>query len=470
MATFTSLSTALRTSIVIIALFTSLPSLVAARLNVASTSSIQSTASTLASTLLSMIPPNTPDGLLPAPYYWWESGGLWGTVLTYWHLTGDAQYNNAAIGALSANVGAGNDFMGGNTQGNDDQGWWALTAMDAAEYGLPASQSAAPWLDIAKNVYNEMAGRWDTTTCNGGLKWKISEAADYIGYHYKNAVSNALYFQLSARLYKLTGDATYAGTADEVFSWMQSINMIDKDTWAVYDGSDDRLNCAQLDHDRWSYNVGLLLYGSAVMQAMPNSDAKWASRTNGLMGATARFFDGSAGVMQETKCEPTDSCNTDQLSFKAYLARYMAASAGVLPSLADQIVPLLTSSAGGAVASCSGGPGGSTCGTKWTVDSWDGTSGAGQQLAALEVVHGLLTVQGTVPAAPSAPASTPSPTPPPPAPTPSAPPTTPTTAPVPSPVSTWVALTALSSPAPPKRISMEERRWNFSWGHGGHAP
>lgn len=53
---------------------------------------------------------------------------------------------------------------------------------------------------------------------------------------------------------------------------------------------------------------------------------------------------------------------------------------------------LLQALASGAVASCADGPGSATCGIKWFANSWDGTQGAGQQLAALEVVHGLLAV------------------------------------------------------------------------------
>lgn len=402
-----------------------------ASLSIDDTTSISSTATTLASTLLSYIPPNTPSGLLPSPYYWWESGNVWSALLDYWHYTGDAQYNGAATTAIVSNLGATNDFLGPNTLGNDDQGWWAMTAMSAAEYGLPAGPNVPAWLTIAQTVWSEMAGRWDTSTCGGGLKWKLSESADPIGFAYKNSVSNGLFFQLSARLYKLTGSSQYSGMADEIFTWMQSVNLIDKNTWAVYDGTDDRLNCTQVDHDRWSYNVGLLLYGSAVMQAMPNSDPVWSTRTNGLLDATAFFFDGSTNIMQETKCEPSASCDTDQLSFKAYLARYLAASAIVLPELQPRITPLLQSSAGGAVVSCQDGPAGTTCGVKWTLDAWDGTEGAGQQMCALEVVHGLLATGAAETAAP-----------------------------------------ASQKKAPQRnsaRLTPAERRWRFSWSHGGSS-
>lgn len=89
----------------------------------------------------------------------------------------------------------------------------------------------------------------------------------------------------------------------------------------------------------------------------------------------------------EVACEPNNNCNVDQLSFKAYLSRWMAATTKVAPWTADQILPLLASSAQAAAQSCSGGNDGNVCGTKWTQPGWDGTFGVGQQMSALEVIQ-----------------------------------------------------------------------------------
>ena len=353
-----------------------------ASLNIATTPSIQSSTATLAKNLISYVQPN---GMLPATYFWWEAGGMWGGFLDYFHYTGDATHNAAVTAGLLSNVGPGNDFMGPYTDGNDDQGWWALSAMAAAEYNLPTT--GIPWISIAQNVHGEMTSRWDTTSCSGGLKWKISPSAD--GYNYKSTISNALFFQLSARLFRATGNQMYADWAEKIFSWCRTVNLIDARTWAVYDGTDDTIQCTRVDHDQWSYNIGVFLYGSAVMQSL-SSDAVWATRTKGLLGATAHFF--SSGVMVETNCEPSATCDVDQLSFKAYLSRYMAATMAVLPSTQSTILPLLQKSARGAVESCGSGPDASTCGTKWNIGTWDNTMGVGQQLSGLEVVHGLLAV------------------------------------------------------------------------------
>jgi mannan endo-1,6-alpha-mannosidase len=65
----------------------------------------------------------------------------------------------------------------------------------------------------------------------------------------------------------------------------------------------------------------------------------------------------------------------------------MAATTKVAPWTADQILPLLASSAQAAAQSCSGGTDGNMCGTKWTQNGWDGTYGVGQQMSALEVIQ-----------------------------------------------------------------------------------
>lgn len=103
-----------------------------------------------------------------------------------------------------------------------------------------------------------------------------------------------------------------------------------------------------------------------------------------LADASSRF---------EVACEPNNNCDVDQLSFKAYLSRWMAATTKVAPWTADQILPLLASSAQAAAQSCVGGTTGNVCGTKWTQAGWDGNYGVGQQMSALEVIQSNLIKQ-----------------------------------------------------------------------------
>jgi hypothetical protein len=137
-------------------------------------------------------------GILPGPppagdYYWWEAGALWGTMIDYWHLTGDATYNEVVTEALLHQVGPNEDYMPPNVTaslGNDDQGFWGMTAMLAAELNFPNPPEDKPqWLALAQAVFNTQAdpGRHDKT-CNGGLRWQIPFANN--GYNYKNSASS----------------------------------------------------------------------------------------------------------------------------------------------------------------------------------------------------------------------------------------------------------------------------------------
>jgi mannan endo-1,6-alpha-mannosidase len=101
--------------------------------------------------------------------------------------------------------------------------------------------------------------------------------------------------------------------------------------------------------------------------------------------------------MYEQACEDVNTvgtCDTDQQSFKAYLSRWMAATAKLVPSTASYILPLLQNSAAAAAAQCDGGATGEVCGEHWTAGSaYDGTAGVGQQMSALSVIQGLLIEQ-----------------------------------------------------------------------------
>lgn len=85
-------------------------------------------------------------------------------------------------------------------------------------------------------------------------------------------------------------------------------------------------------------------------------------------------------------CEKTEKCNIDQLSFKAYLARWLAVSAQLAPFTTDRIVPLLQHSASAAAQSCVGGPTQTMCGSRWWWNGFDGLGGVGQQMSALSVI------------------------------------------------------------------------------------
>jgi mannan endo-1,6-alpha-mannosidase len=113
-----------------------------------------------------------------------------------------------------------------------------------------------------------------------------------------------------------------------------------------------------------------------------------------ILNSTNVFFPSQygGGIMSEVSCESPQpqTCNKDQPSFKAYLSKWMAATAQLVPEVQDLIMPKLQASAKAAAQQCSGGPNGRLCGRRWYEKSWDGFSGVGEQMSALAVVGAML--------------------------------------------------------------------------------
>lgn len=62
------------------------------------------------------------------------------SLIDYWYYTGDTQYNSLVSQGIQWQVGPKDDFMNQNqsaSTGNDDQGFWAMAAMTAAEDNFP---------------------------------------------------------------------------------------------------------------------------------------------------------------------------------------------------------------------------------------------------------------------------------------------------------------------------------------------
>jgi mannan endo-1,6-alpha-mannosidase len=138
------------------------------------------------------------------------------------------------------------------------------------------------------------------------------------------------------------------------------------------------------------------------MGCQTNGSTVWHDRVQGLLNATIQVFFPN-GIGYEVICEAVPTkCSIDMLSFKAYLARWMAAATKVAPFIYDGVMAVLETSAKAAALQCSGSPpdhpNGRMCGLSWSKESvWDGTSGVGQQMAALEVIQSNLIQQAKAP-------------------------------------------------------------------------
>ena len=191
---------------------------------------------------------------------------MFGSLLDYYYYTGNSEYNEVTTQALLFQTGPNNDYMPPNqtkNEGNDDQAFWGMAAMTAAEQNFPNPPADKPqWLALAQAVFNSQALRWDDTTCGGGLRWQIFSFNN--GYDYKNSISNGCFFNLAARLATYTGNKTYSDWAEKSWQWVNAIGLMDPE-YRVFDGSDDTINCTRLNHIQWSYNAGVFLLGAASM-------------------------------------------------------------------------------------------------------------------------------------------------------------------------------------------------------------
>jgi mannan endo-1,6-alpha-mannosidase len=191
----------------------------------------------------------------------------WGTLVDYWHYTNDATYNAETSYSLVFQAGPPeNSYMPLNwtaSLGNDDQGFWGMSAVLAAEDKFPNPPSTDPqWLALAQAVFNTQAARWDNTSCNGGLRWQIPPTNN--GYTYKNSIANGIFFNMGARLARYTGNDTYAQLAARTWDWVTGVGFIDEQ-YNVYDGGDVPENCTNINKAQFSYNAAVYIQGAAFM-------------------------------------------------------------------------------------------------------------------------------------------------------------------------------------------------------------
>ncbi|KAI5853313.1 glycoside hydrolase [Tricharina praecox] len=396
-------------------------------LNVDDKQSIKEAAATAAKKLAALYPRNetwfipgdfgviqTADGRNDKGYYWWEGGAAMGAWIDYWAITGDDSYNSIVTEGILHQVGENNDFQPANqTLGiaNDDQATWAIAALSAAERGFPDPPADKPqWITLAKTVFDRQAARWDEGNCSGGLRWLVFNSSE--GYDYKNSAANGLFFQLAARLARYTGNETYVEWSEKAYNWARAVKLIGPE-YEVYDGlhdSDDM--CGDPSKVRWTHTAGAYIAGAANLYDYYSSandtsqTTKWQLETSSLLNATDEAFfnqnDGTDNIMRESACESpapftrSPTCNTDQRFFKALMSRFLGATYQLAPFTRDYITERLRASALGAARSCTGKPGGDTCGLSWIIGEYDDSpygiaeGGVSEHMAALEVFQNLL--------------------------------------------------------------------------------
>jgi mannan endo-1,6-alpha-mannosidase len=283
--------------------------------------------------------------------------------------------------------------------------FWGLAAMTAAELQFADVSDGFSWLSLAQGVFNTQIKRWDTTACNGGMRWQIYPYQS--GYTMKNSISNGGLFQLSARLARYTGDDTYITWAKKIWNWSLSSPLLSNSTWNVADSTNMDDDCATQGNTQWSYNYGTYMMGAAYMYNHVSSDcsgsfvegladsqfagqtngsSEWLDAVDGLLTKTInKFFpDSNGGVFEEVTCEPSEVCNNNEILFKGLVSSWLSFTALLVPSTFDTIVPKLQTSAQAAAKSCTG-HNNNTCGVRWYKSEYDGWIGMEEQISATDI-------------------------------------------------------------------------------------
>ncbi|KKZ66248.1 hypothetical protein EMCG_08019 [[Emmonsia] crescens] len=361
--------------------------------------------------------PGAAPGIVPEPYTWWQSAVLFGTLVDYWHFTGDSSYNDIVKQGLLSQAGRNNDFQPQNQSpemANIDQAQWGLAALSAAEFSFDGPGSDKPqWVDLAKAVFDTQARRWDDEKCGGGLKRQITTLKG--GASVKNSMANGAFFELSSRLARYTRNETYANWAGKSWDWMSDVGLLTND-FKVFDATDGETDCKEISRLQWSVNVGAILSGAANMYNTTNGDSTWKTRVEGLLKGANVFFKND--IMLEFTCEADSKCNLDQKTFKAILSKALRNTVQLAPFMNDIVLPKVKASAIAAVDECENENGFQMCDYDWVDidndhddhddhDDKDDDETLGEQLSALQIVLASLAGEASPPGRDNGPGNSP---------------------------------------------------------------
>ncbi|TWU70930.1 hypothetical protein ED733_001561 [Metarhizium rileyi] len=331
------------------------------------------------------------------PTKWWEGSALLLVLIQYWHFTGDTTYNEVLSEALQWQSGDDGDYMPKNYSaylGNDDQMFWGVAAMTAAELKLPDRPKGFSWLSLAQGVYNTQIARWDTSACGGGLRWQLFPYQG--GFTLKNSISNGGLFQIAARLYRYTNDKQYLDWANKVWDWSIKSPLVDTETWNIADSTNIN-DCSSQGNEQWSYNYGTYLMGAAYLYNSTSGaeQAKWKTVVDGVLGVLLELFfpEEDGGIFQEVTCEKTHQCNFNEILFKGVTSSWLSFTGLLVPDTYDKIMAKLKLSAVAAAKTCTG-PKANACGIMWYTSSHDGSEGMEQQISVSDILVAILVEHG----------------------------------------------------------------------------
>lgn len=232
---------------------------------------------------------------------WWNSANALGTVIDYSARTNTTTYTGDIANTFNTN--ASGSFLNNYY---DDEGWWALTWINA--YDLTHETR---YLDMAKTIFHDITGGWDTT-CGGGVWWSKDRT-------YKNAIPNELFLSIATRLHQRTpgdsGSGSYIDWATKEWSWFKNSGMINSAN-LINDGLTS--SCQNNNDTTWTYNQGVILAGLADLYKITN-DATYLTQAQAIADAAIHTLVNANGILVEP-CEAS-GCGGDGPQFKGIFAR-----------------------------------------------------------------------------------------------------------------------------------------------------
>jgi len=243
---------------------------------------------------------NTSTGLWDTSK-WWQAGNALETTIDYSRITNTKTYHSNILNTFEKHKKS--NFL--DQWFYDDDGWWALTWIKA--YDLTGETQ---YLDMAKTIFNNMKGGWDST-CGGGVWWKKKRT-------YKNAITNELFLSVAARLHLRTpgdnGPGSYLDWAQRTWNWFKNSGLINKSN-LVNDGLND--SCKNNGQTTWTYNQGVILGGLVDLYKSTN-DPSLLAQAQAIADAAIKKL-APNGILREP-CEPSD-CGEDGPQFKGIFMR-----------------------------------------------------------------------------------------------------------------------------------------------------
>ena len=235
--------------------------------------------------------------------YWTYANG-WDALLDGVERTGGQQYSG-----LIESFYLGQNGRGWTVGYYDDECWMTMALLRA--YDLTGDTK---YLDRAKALYADIETGWDTSCCGanpGGLWWDKAHTQ-------KATAANAGAALAGAGLFRRTGDVSYLGFAQQVYSWWRT-NMVDPFTFQV---ADHIATDGTVVRWRFTYNEGLMI-GASVELNEATGDASYLTTAHNIAGFMINNEIVPTGYGNVLYDGDNSSCGGDCHEFKGPAYRYL---------------------------------------------------------------------------------------------------------------------------------------------------